>query len=77
LFRIGGGDGTPNTAVALIVGDTVVAEIPSYGSSTEVEATQLVAFDIAKWRGQTAKIRITDASTTGWGHINVDDFRLR
>ena len=33
-------------------------------------------FDLSKWRGQSAQIRIVDEVEAPWGHIIADNFQL-
>ena len=40
------------------------------------ETMERVVWDVSKFRGQTAMIRVVDASTVLWAHINVDDFQF-
>ena len=40
------------------------------------ETMERVEWDVGKFRGQTAMIRVVDASTVLWAHINVDDFQV-
>ncbi len=36
------------------------------------EKLEPASWDVAKWKGKTAEIRIIDRQKGGWGHINVD-----
>ncbi|HYO75091.1 MAG TPA: hypothetical protein VE010_01405, partial [Thermoanaerobaculia bacterium] len=40
------------------------------------ELMRRVSWDVSPFDGANARIRIVDASSGGWGHINADDFRL-
>ena len=35
-----------------------------------------VSWDLSKWKGSEARIRIVDQATGGWGHIMADHFFL-
>ncbi|MCX6245993.1 MAG: PKD domain-containing protein [Bacteroidetes bacterium] len=45
-----------------------------YASGKDIETMQRVTWDLTPYAGKTGRIRIVDNSSTGWGHINVDDF---
>ena len=78
-FLLGGGSLPGDLHVAL--------EIEQADGSWRQEATRtsfrnselLVreGFDLTAWKGKKARIRITDAATGPWGHIDVDDFVFR
>jgi len=40
------------------------------------ETLAVMSWDVRPFQGQTARIRIVDHSSSGWGHINVDDIRF-
>lgn len=40
------------------------------------EKMQEVTWDVARFRGQVARIRIVDEASGPWGHINADDFQV-
>ena len=78
-FRIGGGFDPKTLYVELIVDDTVVCKttpIERKGRDHDSwqERLYIRTWDVANYIGKTAIIKITDAATGGWGHINVDDF---
>lgn len=68
---VGGGGhiGVPEeTTVNLIVDGEVVRQATgSFG-----EWLEWSAWDVSEFQGQEARIRIVDANSGGWGHINVD-----
>ena len=45
-------------------------------SGPNTEELSPVVIDLRKQSGQLISIRITDAHTGGWGHVNFDDFRF-
>lgn len=67
-FLIGGGNDINTLCLELLIGGAVVAKATGRNSETMVEKS----FDVSSYRGQTARIRIVDNASGGWGHINVD-----
>ena len=45
----------------------------SDGTTETMDATDREYFSTAGYKGQTAVIKVVDASSGGWGHINFDD----
>ncbi len=72
-FYVGGGN-TDKTRVELwLVGD----EKPFYKiSGRQVEDLSRVIVELKRHQGGEVFIRLVDASSDGWGHINFDHFRL-
>ncbi len=72
-FYVGGGN-TEATRVELwAVGD----EKPFYKiSGRQVEDLSRIVVDMNRVKGREVFIRLVDASSDGWGHINFDHFRL-
>ncbi|KAK3294297.1 glycosyl hydrolase [Chaetomium fimeti] len=68
-FLIGGGNAPGVQCINLKVGGQVVR------TATGSDSEQLLpkSWDVASLIGQSAVIEIADLSTTGWGHILVDD----
>lgn len=77
LFRMGAGDNTSQTSVQLLVEDRLVLEDRGRAIITNTETMVPVVWEVSKWKGKTARIRILDLSNRGWGHINADDFRMQ
>jgi hypothetical protein len=76
-FLIGGGrsrvDKKPvRESVALEVNGEIVKET----SGKNRETMELQVWEVARWKGQLARIIITDSAVrgSGWGHINADWF---
>jgi fructan beta-fructosidase len=76
-FLVGGGfhpypgsAGNPSTAVDLIVDGTVVRTATGQDS----EALNWTNWNVAEFRGRTARIDIVDENTGGFGHILADQF---
>src|SRR5829696_1971959 len=65
-----GGTGNPPTAVDLIVDGTVVRTATGQDS----EALNWTNWNVAEFRGRSARIDIVDENTGGWGHILADQF---
>jgi hypothetical protein len=71
-FLIGGGCDINTERVELIVNRQVV--LRATGKCTET--MERVLWDVTPYVGQTAQIRLIDASGGGWGHINFDDVKF-
>jgi hypothetical protein len=71
-LRVGGGGEGRNVGVALVVEGREVAR----AQGRDAEHLGPVAWDVTGLRGQTARLRIWDADSGGWGHLLVDDVRL-
>lgn len=75
-FLIGGGQSF-ETRIELRILDQIEGAIrveAAQGRNTET--MRRVKWDLTRHAGKMAQIRIIDASSEGWGHINVDDFRF-
>ncbi|MFD5537054.1 GH32 C-terminal domain-containing protein [Streptomyces sp. NPDC127079] len=75
-FLVGGGyhglsSGTP-TAVELVVDGKVVRS----ATGADAEALDWASWDLSDLQGKQARIRVVDADTGGWGHINLDQVVL-
>lgn len=64
------GETNAPTAVNLKVGGVVVRTV----TGTDNERLHWESWDIADYIGQSAQLEIVDQNTTGWGHVNVDQF---
>ena len=78
-FLVGGGNHphpgsttNPPTAVNLIVDGTVVRTT----TGQDGEALNWTNWNVAEYKGKTARIDIADENTGGWGHILADQFTL-
>ena len=72
-FLIGGGMHPGETCINLLVNGEVVRT--ATGPNDKAGGTERLdwfSWDVSGLRGQTAIIRIVDAHTGGWGHINID-----
>jgi hypothetical protein len=73
-FLIGGGSNF-KTRVELRVHDPIEGDIRAFHETgRNSETMQRVTWELTPYAGKTGKIRIVDASSGPWGHINVDDF---
>ena len=71
-FRIGGGQGK-STYVALCTADGKETEI-ARGVNSQV--MQEAAWDLTPYAGKKMFLKIVDKSSSGWGHITVDNFQF-
>lgn len=60
----------PPTAVNLVVDSQVLRT----STGQDSEALNWTNWSVSKLKGRTARIEIADQSTSGWGHINADQF---
>ncbi|HQK18714.1 MAG TPA: hypothetical protein PLJ27_14745, partial [Polyangiaceae bacterium] len=71
-LRVGGGkDATRLRAVLVVDGDEVMT---ATGCDSEILGRRV--WDIAKFRGKSARLVVEDRSADGWGHILLDEFAL-
>jgi hypothetical protein len=71
-FRIGGGRGQ-STYAALC---TTEGKEVEFARGVNDQVMQKAAWDLAPYVGQKMFIKVVDNSTTGWGHVTVDDFQF-
>jgi hypothetical protein len=71
-FLVGGGCDINTERVELLVDGQVVLQ--ATGKCTET--MHRVRWNVSPWRGRSARIRLVDQSSGGWGHINFDDLRF-
>ena len=65
---VGGGADAGTTSLQLLIDDKVVAKLAGKNSN----AMRRVSFRVAEHEGQTARLRIVDENSGGWGNIGVD-----
>ena len=70
-LHVGGGNHPQTCYVALVRADD--DEILYRETGADVETMSLREWDLAPYRGQVAYIRIVDAETGAFGHLNVDE----
>ena len=71
-FRVGGGNG-PATYVALCL--EIGKEVETARGINHQEM-QKASWDMKKYAGRKAFIKIVDQSTNGWGHVTADHFQF-
>ncbi len=72
-FLIGGGGYQNETCICLVVdGQPVRTAVGPNTAPGGSEALRWQSWDVSELGGKSAVIRIVDARTGGWGHINVD-----
>ena len=71
-FLIGGGCDIRTERVELFIDGQVVLQ--ATGKCTET--MERLRWDVSRYIGRTAQIRLIDASSGGWGHINFDDLKF-
>jgi sucrose-6-phosphate hydrolase SacC (GH32 family) len=72
-FLIGGGKNAETTALHLVVDGVVVRRATGPNDRPGGrEALELDSWEVSAFVGRKAMIRIVDAATGAWGHVNVD-----
>ncbi len=71
-FRVGGGHSN-DTCIALCLNDGTELRTAN-GINDQV--MQQVEWDLTPYHGKTLFLKVVDQSTTGWGHITVDNFQF-
>ncbi|WP_313380919.1 GH116 family glycosyl hydrolase [Proteiniphilum saccharofermentans] len=71
-FLVGGGNQKGKTSVNLWINDRIVET--AVGNNTE-QLTEVI-WDLKKYAGKTARLKIIDLDTFPWGHILADQFVL-
>ncbi len=71
-FLIGGGCDINTERVEFLVDGQVV--LKATGKCTET--MERVRWNVSQFMGRSGQIRLIDASSGGWGHINFDDVRF-
>ena len=67
-FLIGGGRHPDSVGIELLVDGRSVRSATGH----ESEELEWSVWDVREFAGQTARLRIFDKATGGWGHINID-----
>ena len=75
-FLIGGGSSF-ETRVELLIEDPIEGRIGvRQATGRDTETMHRESWDLTPYAGRTGRLRIVDASSGGWGHINADDFQF-
>ena len=69
---VGGGSEGGRTCVDLMVDGKMVES----ATGQKTEQLRWTSWDVSRWKGKTATIRIVDKATGGWGHILADQIML-
>jgi beta-lactam-binding protein with PASTA domain len=75
-FLVGGGSRFETRVELVIVEDPLQETRIYYQSGKDSDTMERVTWDLRPYAGRIGRIRIVDASSQEWGHINVDDFRF-
>ncbi len=72
-FLVGGGKGK-DTRVEIVDADS--NNVLFQASGEQQENMRVVEIDLREHQGKQIMVRVVDASSGAWGHINYDDFRF-
>jgi len=72
VFLIGGGRHPNQTGMELLIDGQRVRAV----TGSDSEAMRWHSWDVRDFAGKTARLRIFDTATGGWGHILVDEIAL-
>jgi len=77
-FLVGGGADYATRVELLVETDPIEQRYSPvmYATGKNTEKMSRVEWDISKYQGKLAKIRIVDDASGSWGHINIDDFKF-
>ncbi|ADB52408.1 cellulase N-terminal Ig-like domain-containing protein [Conexibacter woesei] len=73
-LKVGGGNDAANLYVAVV--DVASGTVLEKATGTNAEKMRWVVWDMTKYAGRQAYVRIYDGATGGWGHINADDVNV-
>ncbi|HWE01738.1 MAG TPA: PVC-type heme-binding CxxCH protein [Tepidisphaeraceae bacterium] len=71
-FLIGGGKNPELTRVEVV--DEASGKVIHVATGEDVENMRREVVDLRPYSGKRIFVRLVDASKTGWGHVNFDDF---
>lgn len=75
-FLIGGGSSF-ETRVELVIGEPLEGfNRVRHATGSNTETMHRESWDLTPYAEKTGRLRIVDASSSAWGHINADDFRF-
>lgn len=72
-LSVGGGAGDDVGVALVVTGDDGEDEVIAEARGANSEHLAKVDWDVSAWRGQSARLRVTDDARGAWGHILVDD----
>ncbi len=72
-FLIGGGS-SPKTRVEIL--NALNNAVLFIATGPDNEEMKRVSVDLRPYAGLAIRVRLVDEATTGWGHVNFDDFRF-
>jgi beta-lactam-binding protein with PASTA domain len=75
-FLVGGGSRFETRVELVIVEDLLHETRIYYQAGKNSDTMERVTWDLHPYAGRIGRIRIVDASSQEWGHINADDFRF-
>ena len=73
---VGGGSGFTTRVELVVISDVGVEERVLHATGNDSDAMQRLTWDLTPFAGRRGRIRIVDASSGDWGHVNVDDIRF-
>ena len=75
-FLIGGGSEFATRVELVVIGEIDGENRVLHATGNDSDTMQRVTWDLTPFAGRGGRIRIVDASSGDWGHINVDDIRF-
>ncbi|MEU6228275.1 GH32 C-terminal domain-containing protein [Streptomyces sp. NPDC047042] len=75
-FLIGGGNHPVGSADPTALELLVDGQIVRSATGKDAEALETASWDVGDLTGKKARIRVVDANTGSWGHINADQIEL-
>jgi len=71
-YLVGGGKDPQHTRVEVV--EEATGKVIQTGAGADLEAMHREVVDLRPYAGKRIFIRLVDNSTSGWGHVNFDDF---
>ena len=75
-FLIGGGSEFATRVELVAISEIEGEDRVLHATGNDSDTMQRVTWDLTPFAGRRGRIRIVDASSGDWGHINVDDIRF-
>lgn len=73
-LKVGGGNDAANLYVALV--DAATGAVLERATGTNSESMRWVVWDLDRYAGRQAYVKIYDGATGAWGHVNADDINV-